>query len=158
GATRNGLPGNTFSEASQALVDYLYAYHAANPDRPRFFASNNIALRRDVFEQIGGFDVTFREAAGEDREFCHRARHRGHAMLSVPEAVVLHEHALGFRSYLRQHFTYGRGARRFHHIRSRRYAESLSLEPLSFYLSLPRHPFAAVPRRPRALRVSLLLL
>ncbi len=140
GRTRNGLPENTYSAASQALVDYLYAYHAAHPERPRFFASNNLALSRASFDAIGGFDATFRQAAGEDREFCHRAHHARHPLVYVPEAVVSHEHSLGARSFLRQHFTYGRGARRFHTIRSQRYAEPFKLEPLSFYLALPQQP------------------
>lgn len=157
GSTFNGLPENAYSAASQALVDYLYGYQAAHPDRPRFFASNNIAVSRDAFGRIGGFDTTFRHAAGEDREFCHRSHHAGHPLLYVPEAVVRHEHAMGGVSFLKQHFAYGRGARRFHTIRSRRYSEPLRLEPLSFYLALPRQPFGAVPRDPRALRLAGLL-
>jgi glycosyltransferase involved in cell wall biosynthesis len=157
GRTVNGLPENTFSAASQALVDYLYSYYAAHPERPRFFASNNVALTRACFDAIGGFDVGFRDAAGEDREFCHRAHHQGHPMLRVPEAVVRHEHALGPRSFLKQHFTYGRGARRFHTLRSARYSEPLRLEPLSFYLALPREPFDVIPRDPRAWRLASLL-
>lgn len=140
GRTRNGLPGNVYSAASQALVDYLYQYHASHPARPRFFASNNLALGRAAFEAIGGFDATFRQAAGEDREFCHRSHHAGHRLGYVADAVVSHEHALQAASFLKQHFTYGRGARRFHRIRSQRYKEPLTLEPLSFYMALPRHP------------------
>jgi len=155
GLTRNGLPGNLFSSASQSQVDYLYAYYARQPDRPRFFTSNNVALPRELFQKAGGFDVGFKHAAGEDREFSDRCRHLGHAMAYVPTAVVRHEHELGVGSFLRQHFLYGRGARRFHALRARR--QSQRLEPVSFYLKLPRQPFVAGEPLGRAVLLAMLL-
>jgi GT2 family glycosyltransferase len=141
GRTVNGLPQNAFAEATQALMDYLYAYHERHPERPRFFASNNIALSRASFEAIGGFDARFRDAAGEDREFCDRCLARGRRLAFAPQAVVSHEHDLGALSFLRQHFAYGRGARRFHTLRAERRGAPLHLEPASFYLNLPRQAF-----------------
>lgn len=157
GRTRNGLPDNLYSCASQSQIDYLYDYYARQPRRPRFFASNNLALSREAFHEAGGFDVSFKHAAGEDREFSDRCRHLGHAMAYVPAAVVRHEHALTARSFLRQHFVYGRGARRFHTLRARRHPRLPRLEPTSFYLSLPRQPFAAGEPFGRAMLLATLL-
>ncbi len=157
GLTRNGLPGNLFSSASQSQLDYLYDYYARQPDRPRFFASNNVAVPRELFQEAGGFDAGFKHAAGEDREFSDRCRHLGHAMAYVPTAVVRHEHPLGVGSFLRQHFLYGRGARRFHALRARRYSQPQRLEPVSFYLNLPRQPFVAGEPLGRAVLLAMLL-
>jgi len=157
GLTRNGLPRNLYSSASQSQVDYLYDYYAGRPERSRFFASNNVAMAREAFLAMGGFDSRFEHAAGEDREFSDRCRQAGHAMAYVPAAVVQHEHQLGFRSFLRQHFLYGRGARRFHALRARNEASPRRLEPGSFYLKLPLHPFVAGEPVGRAGLLAMLL-
>lgn len=157
GLTRNGLAGNLFSSASQSQLDYLYDYFAREGEPPRFFASNNVALPREAFLTAGGFDASFRQAAGEDREFSDRCRRLGHGMACVPTAIVRHEHALTAGSFLRQHFFYGRGARRFHAIRSRREPQPQRLEPGSFYLRLPLHPFVAGEPVGRATLLATLL-
>src|SRR5437016_6865605 len=70
GRTINALPDNPYSSASQHLIDYLYSYYNADPDRARFLTSNNLTLAADRFRAIGGFDTTFPGAAAEDRDFC----------------------------------------------------------------------------------------
>ena len=63
-------------------------------------------------------------------------------MTYASEAVVHHSHALTFRSFVRQHFTYGRGASWFHRTRRARGHDRLKLEPPRFYVDLIRQPFA----------------
>lgn len=110
GRTFNALPENPYSAASQLLVDYLYTYYNADPERAGFFTANNLALPAESFRAIGGFDSTFPYAAAEDREFCDHWLHHGHRMRYAPEAVVYHAHALTLRTFWRQHCTDGRGA------------------------------------------------
>ncbi len=155
GCVVNALPA-ACPAASQALCDYLYAYYEA-AGGPRFFTSNNIALRRDLYLRHGGFDEAFTLAAGEDRALCDRLAAQGVALLYVPDAVVAHAHRLGLAGYLRQHFRYGRGAFRFHRSRGARGAGARQLEPLGFYTGLVRAPFAAGEPRERALLLSVLL-
>ena len=83
------------------------ATHGA--DSPGFAPTSNMGLRRDVFENIGGFDERFRKAAAEDRELCGRAHAAGYPLVVAPEAVVDHHHDLSFRGLLRQQAAYGRG-------------------------------------------------
>jgi GT2 family glycosyltransferase len=142
GRTLNALPNNSYSAASCLLIDYLYTYYNADPRQAHFLASNNLAVPTDRFHAIGGFDATYRLAAGEDREFCDRWRRSGHQTVYVPEAVVYHSYPHTLRAFCRQHFAYGRGAFRFRRARSRRERQSIKLEPASFYLNLLRYPFS----------------
>ena len=132
GHTVNGLPHNPYSIASAQLLDYLYQYY--NRGGPTFFASSNIAMPAALFWKIGGFDIGFPLAAGEDRDFCRRWRATGYPLRYVADAVVRHAHPLKLGSFCRQHFNYGRGAARFHQLSPQR------TEPLSFYVNLVRHP------------------
>ncbi len=50
----------------------------------------NFAIRRDFFEEIGGFDTRFPHAAMEDSELHKRIQARIGTVPFVPEAVVVH--------------------------------------------------------------------
>jgi len=53
--------------------------------------SCNLAIRRDLFLEMGGFDEDFLEAGGEDMEFARRLRARAEIRKRfAPEAHVLH--------------------------------------------------------------------
>ncbi len=112
GRTENALSDNTFSEASELIVGYLVKTRL--PDGTRFFPTNNLAVRSEAFRRIGGFSARYPMAGGEDREFCRRWQEHGHAAVDAPKAVVYHAHSLTLGSFLRQQFTYGRGAALFH--------------------------------------------
>ncbi|HEX8294529.1 MAG TPA: hypothetical protein VF570_22430 [Pyrinomonadaceae bacterium] len=101
----------------------------------------------------GGFDETF--TTSEDREVCDRWLARGLRLVYAPDAVVLHAHALRLRSLWRQHFGYGRGARRFHLARAARGAGGFRPEG-SFYLKLLRASISRA-RHARSLAPPLLL-
>ena len=146
GRTENVLTTNIYARTSQDLVDYLYAYYRADAGEAPFFTSNNMAVSRAAFLAAGAFDTSFPLAAGEDREFGMRWRGQGRKLIFVPEAVVGHAHPLGFRSFVRQHTNYGRGAR---HLSTVLKAGPVKhrLEPIGFYLGMMRQPFVngAVP-------------
>ncbi len=52
--------------------------------------SCNLAVRRDVFERLGGFDEGFREAGGEDMEFAWRVARANLRVKFAPGALVHH--------------------------------------------------------------------
>lgn len=120
GRVTNALPGNRYAGASQLITDIVYAHYNAQPERARFCASNNLAIGRTAFEAIGGFDERFLILACEDRDLCDRWTSSGRPLVYVPEAVVAHAHAMGPAGYVRQHFTYGRGAVHYHRLRQDR--------------------------------------
>jgi GT2 family glycosyltransferase len=139
GRTVNDLPDNTYSTASQLITDFLYSYY--NIEGAKFIASNNMALSREQFHKVGGFDTTFPLAAAEDREFCDRYLHYGYKAHYAPEAIVRHAHPLTLGKFFRQHFNYGRGAYRFHNIRAGRSREPMKIEPMNFYTGLILYPW-----------------
>lgn len=158
GRILNALEDNLFSTASQLLIDYLYSYYNADPERARFFTSNNMAIATEIFLAVGGFDTTYPRAASEDRELCDRLSELGYGLRYVPEATVSHAHHLGWRSFWQQHFYYGRGAYCFHQIRDRRQAPPIAVEPMSFYWQMLLYPWASSARQPKLLLSPLLFL
>ena len=158
GRVVNGLPDNPFSSTSQMIADIVYAHYNADPQNARFFSSNNIAMAADSYRSIGGFDEGFVILACEDRELCDRWRAQGRRMIYERDAVVEHAHVLGLFGFLRQHFTYGRGALHFHRIRAAR-ASGRMRQEMSFHLHVRNwlaHPFRR--RRPaEAARIAALM-
>jgi glycosyltransferase involved in cell wall biosynthesis len=154
GRTINALPQNPYSETSQAIIDTVYSYFNADPDNARFFASNNFAVSAEKFRQMNGFAERF--VTSEDREICARWRADGRGLSYAPKAVVYHAHNLCLRSLWRQHFGYGRGARRFHHARALQGDPRFKPE-LAFYLRLFKTT-ASRPDKVRGLQLTALLL
>ena len=148
GHTRNDLTGSMWSEASQQLTQIVQDWENGSNGGPRFFASNNIAMDRALYLAMSGFDTGFPLAAGEDRAFCDAWRAAGHTMLSVPDAIVRHRHHLDSRSFWRQQFNYGRGAKNLHRTR-RQHAAAEPTKPAllhgSFLTRLVRDPFQRLP-------------
>ncbi len=139
GDTRNGLIANRWAEASQTLVSFLYgSFGSCRALRP-FFTSNNLAGRREVFMDLGGFDESFRHSAAEDRDLSERWSQRG-TLLFVPDAHVEHHHALDARGFFKQHHMYGRGAVHLARQRRLRGEGSPVPEPLSFYWRMFTYP------------------
>jgi len=67
----------------------------------------NLAVRRDVFLSLGGFDE--RLYPNEENEFLDRVQNNRHRILHVPELSVLRSQRRSVRSFARQMFSYGRG-------------------------------------------------
>ena len=74
--------------------DNLAIFHAVHVSRKaaraegRVIGTNNLAVRREVFEAVGGFDP--RLCSGEDSEFLHRVAAAGHPIWFDPSFAVLH--------------------------------------------------------------------
>ena len=153
GRTLNTVFENLYSATSQNLMDVGYAYHNPIASQASFFASCNLTVPATHFHSIGGFDITFKTS--EDRDFCDRWRHHGFQMTYAPEVLVYHAHHLSFRTFLGQHFNYGRGAYRYHQARVQRGTGRLRPDP-QFYMSLFLNSLMKEPKR-RGLWVKMLL-
>jgi GT2 family glycosyltransferase len=73
-----------------------------------------LLLRREMLEELGGFDEGFR-LYGEDIDLCYRAAKAGWERWYVPQAVVSHAHAAvtDHKFLTRQTLWHWRGILRF---------------------------------------------
>lgn len=109
GSVLNGLPQNPWSATSQLVLEVVVDMYNGRPGAPGFAPTSNLALRRDVFGAVGGFDERFGTAAAEDRDFCDRCHAAGHPLVLAETAIVDHLHDLDARGFCRQSAAYGRG-------------------------------------------------
>jgi len=138
GRVVNLLSANAYAEASQLLVDRLRRHLSRGNGHCGFVTSNNLAVDRRFFWDLGGFDESFKRAAGEDRDLCDRWGAARAGLIFAPEARVYHAHRLTLRSFMRQHFNYGCGARQFRRKKAARCPRCSRFEPLSFYTGIVR--------------------
>ena len=73
----------------------------------QFFGSYNVAIRRSVLEEAGGFDESYRRASGEDNDLSYKVLKRGYKIAFVPDAEVAHHHTTRLRKYMREQYTHG---------------------------------------------------
>ena len=66
-----------------------------------------MAFRREVLEEIGGFDPIYR-AAGDDVDVCWRLQERGHRIAFSPAAMVWHFRRNTVKAYVGQQRGYGK--------------------------------------------------
>ncbi|MBP1599556.1 MAG: glycosyl transferase [Acidobacteria bacterium] len=134
GRVMNGLIGNPYSAASQFLMDYLYEHYSPLTTPGAFFTTNNLAVARSEFLEMGAFDPELR--FGEDRDFCYRWAMRGGRFRFVPEAVVWHFNDLRLSSFIRLHFQYGGGTASFRSRARIKHLDRVRINPPSWYLKL----------------------
>jgi GT2 family glycosyltransferase len=116
GKTLNLLDNNIYSTASQLICDLAYNHYNRDSEQAGFFCTNNMAVPKMKFLEIGGFDERFKTA--EDRDLCKRWKNHGFNMTYCPKAIVYHAHNLTFPAFVRQHFKYGRGSYDFYRKKS----------------------------------------
>lgn len=69
----------------------------------------NLALRRSLFEAVGGMSLAYPLAAGEDTEWTERMAAAGHRLHFVPDATVTHvARRTSLRALWRHGYAYGR--------------------------------------------------
>jgi len=73
-------------------LSMFYEYLAILPPGYRQqLPSLNLAIRHDVFTQIGGFDERYPMPSGEDADLTIRLKRNGHILHFEPKAIVSHE-------------------------------------------------------------------
>jgi len=123
-------PDSVYVAANRVISDHLDAGLNEGGRNPRFYPTMNLAMSRERFLELGGFDPFF-YVGGEDRDFCVRWLERGWRLGFAPDAVVVHDRPLGFGPFWRQHVNYGRGA-----CRLRRRRREVRFERAAFYRDL----------------------
>ena len=81
--------------------------HTGYKESVKFFGSYNVALRRKVLEETGGFDEGYRRASGEDNDLSYRVLKMGYKIAFASGALVAHHHTSSLKKYLREQYTHG---------------------------------------------------
>ena len=155
GGLRTTAGSDRYARATQAIMDFAYAEQERR-GRMRLFGTGNLAVSAAAFHRLGGFSSAFKRAAGEDYDLCARWYKNGGKVSYLPDAIVTHGHALTFRAYWLQHFSYGRGLL---HVRRRLRRRGLTLRagavPGGFHLRLIASPVTTAG--PRAIGCAFLV-
>lgn len=72
-------------------------------------ATNNIAYRKEVFKNLGGFDTRFKDAAGEDVDLKWRFLKAGYKRLYLEDMIVYHPHEDSIKAFRRKGYRTGNG-------------------------------------------------
>lgn len=96
------------------LKDYYEAGYLPDPrpkNIPPYLPNANLAIRRELFEEVGGYDEAC--SAGEDADLCVRATRTGWAQFFEPAARAYHEPRPNLRGLIRQWIWYAQGGSHF---------------------------------------------
>ena len=125
----------------------IYAQRTVSSVGPRYLpqaGTGNLAVRRGVFEVVGGFDHHF--DYGSDVDFTWRTVERGYRIREIPTAVVEHDWGVlsrsSWRTQVRRSFLYGRASARLYGKHRNRLRRILKDDPMVvaypvFLLGLP---------------------
>lgn len=94
--------------AARGWIDQEKFLREGNRFSPPFAATANLAIRREAWTEVGGFDPDL-SRAGEDADWCWRAAAAGWGIQYVPGAHVAHHHRASVREMVRQAYGYGLG-------------------------------------------------
>ena len=122
------------------------------PDRPRryldqipFAPSNNLAIARDVFMRLGGFDLAFR--CCQDADLTIRAQSTEPRLAWTQDAVVLNGRRSSLAAAAKQFFRYG-----YYDARLYRKLRGVALEPRSPWQMI--RPYAVLALTPHRLLLA----
>ncbi|MBI4639086.1 MAG: glycosyltransferase, partial [Candidatus Tectomicrobia bacterium] len=98
---------NCESFLASSIHEEIVERHLKMPSSVDYLGSFNLSYRREVLEETGGFNETYREASGEDNDLSYRVKKAGYTLLFDPTIVVAHHHPERLFRYLRQQFKHG---------------------------------------------------
>ena len=73
----------------------------------RAFGSYNVAIKRHVLEETGGFNEEYRTASGEDNDLSYRIITAGYNIKFQGKALVAHHHTERLCKYLKEQYRHG---------------------------------------------------
>jgi GT2 family glycosyltransferase len=92
-----GLVGNVISSegdkivVGQTVVDHPAGWNQFGPKVIPYLYGHILAMKRNVWGEIGGFDPLFVPAGYEDVDFSYQATLAGYKLVALPELPVRHE-------------------------------------------------------------------
>ncbi len=98
---------NPTSLLARIIQEEIHNRHQKYSDIVDFIGSYNMICSKKVFEEIGGFDESFKQASAEDNDFAYRLTAAGYKIRHVPNAIVNHYHPERLLPYLKTQFRHG---------------------------------------------------
>lgn len=93
--------------ASGIHAEIMFRHHRLMPLNPKAFGSYNVAIRREIFQKVGGFDTSYRYASGEDNDLSYKIGKSGYKIYFERSALVDHHHTESLGRYLFEQFRHG---------------------------------------------------
>lgn len=95
----------------QGVFSRYYTFHRIlePPGSCSYLVTANCAYRRDVLQEVGGFDIAIRHPGGEDPGLSMKVRAKGYGLVFEPAAVVLHDYRESLLNFVRTFYRYGKG-------------------------------------------------
>jgi len=107
GTMEGDLSAQLLSLTTLSVGSEAHWRHDAGKTGVNGFASANLWVNKQVFEQVQGFDATL-TVSGEDYDLCARLYQTGHDIYYHPQLSVRHIHPSGFLSLLHKASAYGK--------------------------------------------------
>ena len=98
-------PRNSLAQCIQDEI--VFRHKKLLPSRPKVFGSYNVAIRKKIFDAVGGFDESYRFASGEDNDLSYRIRQKGYDIFFSKNALVDHFHTESLLKYLKEQWRHG---------------------------------------------------
>lgn len=108
--TRENIITGRVEPISKNIWRYFapHYYQGEKPTESSALLEGNCAIRREVFNKIGGFDAEL-DYGHEGEEFITRAR-QNYQIKYYPEMIIYHNYAFGLLNYLKKQFKFGEKA------------------------------------------------
>lgn len=98
---------NKGSKLAQLIQEEIEYKHSKYNDFVAFGGSYNLAIRKDLFFDIGGFNEEYKNASGEDVDISYKIINKGYKIKFVKDAIVGHYHPENTIKYLKTQFKHG---------------------------------------------------
>ena len=85
--------------------DRLYGKEEKTAD---LLPSCNLAVKKEILNEVNGFDERFKYASWEDYDLCNRIHAKGYSIYYYPDIHILHKHSTTFKGILKKAYTHGR--------------------------------------------------
>ena len=101
---------NIYSKVNADLFNWV-SWESIHGGRPIFICTCNAGYKKSSLEMVGGFDESFKNAAGEDRDINIRLFNKNRVLRLDKNIAVFHDQGGKFNTFAARYFRYGKAVR-----------------------------------------------
>jgi glycosyltransferase involved in cell wall biosynthesis len=98
---------NSNSKLSQVIQQELEQRYMRYKNFIKFGGTYNLAVSKNEFNKVDGFDTSYTAASGEDNDFCYKLLKNKVKIKFLPKAKVKHFHTESPVKYLKEQYRHG---------------------------------------------------